>query len=82
MGNGDTDMKPPDQEIVNDPDKLLAYLRALWVYIMSNNIKVYNQNSEPTIGENQTAVWIDADGGPKYYVVANFDGTQKKGQLT
>lgn len=74
-------MKPPDQTIINDPEQLLAWLKEFWVYVVSGNIKVYNQNDEPTLNDNEFALWIDADGGPKYYGIANFDGTQKKGEL-
>ena len=75
-------MRPPDQATIDDPQKLLTWLKELWLFIVASNIKVYNQNDEPTIGKNQIALWIDADGGPKYYFIANFDGTQKKGQIT
>jgi len=75
-------VKPPSKEIVENPEALLTWLKDLWLYVNAGNKKVYNQNDEPTIGKNQTALWIDADAGPKYYVLANFDGTQKKGELT
>ena len=75
-------MRKPTKSIIEDPDQLLIWLNELWSYVNAGNRRVFNQNSVPTIGKNQTALWIDADGGPKYYVLANFDGTQKKGELT
>jgi hypothetical protein len=40
--------------------------------------KLYYQNDEPVIPDNSIALWVDADGGPKYYLVANLGGTIKK----
>ena len=79
MGIGECDVRPPPEDI---PDELRQWLMDLWLFVNAGNIKVYNQNAEPTIGDNQIALWIDADGGPAYYLVANFDGTQKTVALT
>lgn len=40
---------------------------------------VYNQTGEPSIPENSIALWFDTS---KYYLLANFGGTQKKVELT
>lgn len=45
-------------------------------------LKIYDQNDEPDLESGYTAFWIDADGGPKYYLVCNFNGVQKKVELT
>jgi len=70
--------RPPQIE----DEELLRWLNELWLFVNAGNIRVYNQNAEPTIGDNQMALWIDADGGPLYYLLANFDGSQKKVALT
>ena len=72
-------MRPPPK-IENE--ELQTWLQELWVYVSASNIKVYNQNAEPTIGTNQMALWIDADGGPAYYLIGNFEGTQTTVALT
>lgn len=48
------------------------------------NIKVYNQNAEPTLSADENAAfWIDADGGPAYYLLFRVSsGTQVKVALT
>ena len=43
---------------------------------------IHNQNAEPTIPANSIAFWIDADGGPAYYIIFNYNGTAKKVALT
>lgn len=45
------------------------------------NIQYYEQDAEPTISTNSSALWKDTNAGPKYYLVANFGGTQKKVEL-
>jgi hypothetical protein len=42
----------------------------------------YNQASEPDIPNNTMAFWADTDAGPKYYIIQDFGGTQKKAELT
>lgn len=44
--------------------------------------KLYYQNDEPVIPHNTVALWVDADAGPKYYLVGNFGGTIKKLEMT
>lgn len=41
----------------------------------------YYQNDEPTIPLNSFSFWYDAD-GTAYYLIFNFNGTQKKVSLT
>jgi hypothetical protein len=45
-------------------------------------IPIYSQDDEPDIPNNTIALWIDTDGSPDYYLVADFGGTQKKVALT
>lgn len=47
-----------------------------------NNLTYYAQDAEPVIALNTMALWKDTDGSPNYYLLANFDGTQKKVELT
>ncbi len=63
-------------------EELDRSLRNLWEFSLSGKIVVYNQNAEPSLSKNTIALWIDADGGPAYYLVANLDGTQVKVTLT
>jgi len=72
-------MRLPPEDI---DEPLRSWLTELWLYVNAGNIQIYNQDAEPTIGENQIALWIDSDGGPVYYLLGNFDGTQKKVALT
>lgn len=47
------------------------------------DIKVYNQNDEPTLSAAENAAfWIDADGGPAYYLVFKHSSGQVKVALT
>ena len=41
-------------------------------------LNLYYQDAEPVISENTFALWVDTNAGPKYYMIANFGGTQKK----
>jgi hypothetical protein len=43
--------------------------------------KIYDQNDEPDIGNDEMVIWKDADGGPKYYLIVDFNGVQKKAEL-
>jgi len=43
--------------------------------------KIYSQATEPAIGNDTCAFWIDTDDG-KYYLVLDIGGTQKKVELT
>jgi len=48
---------------------------------VNNFLTLHYQNAEPTIPVNTMALWVDADGGPKYYILGNFGGTLKKVEL-
>lgn len=41
-------------------------------------IPVYSQDDEPDIPNNTIALWVDTDGGPDYYLLADIGGTQYK----
>ena len=45
-------------------------------------IKIYNQNDEPDIPNNSCAFWVDADGGPAYYLILDVGGTQVKATMS
>ena len=65
------------ERYIEDFDKDLKNL----FNFLAINPKFYNQNSEPTLKTNDWCFWLDAD-GVAYYLVANFNGTQKKVALT
>jgi hypothetical protein len=44
-------------------------------------MKTFNQASEPNIPTNTMAFWINTSTG-KYYIIQDFNGTQKKAELT
>jgi hypothetical protein len=44
-------------------------------------MKTFSQASEPDIPTNTMAYWIDTDAGPKYYIIQDFGGVQKKAEL-
>ncbi|MDD5220146.1 MAG: hypothetical protein PHV11_06250 [Candidatus Bipolaricaulis sp.] len=44
-------------------------------------LKTYNQAAEPTILANSMAFWLESE-TPAYYLIYNFNGTQKKVALT
>jgi len=43
---------------------------------------IYNQNDEPDILSDTFAFWVDADGGPAYYLILDVAGTQVKVGMT
>jgi hypothetical protein len=54
----------------------------LMAQTLNNICKLYYQDAEPIIPQNTLALWVDTDGGPAYYLVANFGGTIKKWGMT
>jgi len=76
-------MKPPPISVrVRDPE-LYQWLKDLWSVLESNIVSHDSQNAAPSnLRKNAIRLWTDADGGPAYYLVADFNGTQKKVALT
>ena len=69
-----------------DDAALKRELQRAWMEMaqtVNNFLTLYYQNAEPSIPVNTMALWADADavGGPKYYLLGNFGGTQKKVEL-
>lgn len=64
-------------DYVSDVDKDLINV---FNYIKYNP-RFYSQNEEPTLLTNEFAFWKDLNAGPKYYIVVNISGTQKKVEL-
>lgn len=85
------DPRDPKTALLNLQKVLEGSLRRIITAVNSRqttdeelNIKVYNQNDEPTLSADENAAfWIDADGGPAYYLVFRVSsGTQVKVALT
>jgi len=74
--------------IIDEPDRLHNYIQNIdrdikgIVEFLSQTPYFYSQDAEPDVGKNSYAFWNDTDGGPAYYLVANFNGTQVKVALT
>ena len=60
----------------------LQYNWMLISQLINACVTLYYQDAEPTIADNTFAMWVDTNAGPKYYMIANFGGTQKKVEFT
>jgi hypothetical protein len=65
------------KQYVNDIDK---DLQNIFKYIQLTP-RFYTQATEPSVLSNDFAFWKDTSVS-KYYIVVNFNGTQKKVELT
>jgi len=62
---------------ISDADKDLKNIFSF----LSLTPKFYSQTTEPTLAKNDWAFWTDSD-GVNYYLLVNYNGTQKKVELT
>jgi len=81
--------RPPErgrnEEAETYIDRLIAYLNRLYDALFQPGqtlIKVISQNDQPSVEDGEIMAWKDADGGPKYYLVAGIEGTDKKVEVT
>lgn len=72
-----TDSKEITKEYVVDLDKDVF---EVFQYIQKTP-RFYSQTTEPSLLSNDFAFWYDSDDN-KYYLVVDFNGTQKKVELT
>ena len=75
-------MRPPPEELRTANKELFDWLNELLTYVMENKVFYISQNAQPTISKNSVCLWKDADGGPKWYLVCDLDGTAKKVEVT
>jgi hypothetical protein len=69
----------PDYEVIRR--QLITSWREMAILI-NNLVTLYYQDEMPTIPTNTSSLWVDTDGSPNYYIIANFGGTMKKVELT
>ena len=72
-------MRPPP---ITGNVEIDAWLKELWEFVNANKVNYVSQNAQPTLAKNSIKLWKDADGGPKYYIVIDLDGTAKKVEVT
>lgn len=64
----------------NTLDDIKRQLQSAWgpmTQLLNSINRLYAQDAEPTPPNNTLGLWIDTDGGPKYYLTGNFGGTVK-----
>ena len=73
---------------ISSSEQLIDYVRDInkdvfnLFEFISRTPRFFTQNTEPVLSANEFCLWVDLDNGPKYYLVVNFNGVQKKVELT